>query len=188
MHLPIVEFTIIYAIATITCFIVALFKINYRYLCCTAGLIMLAGVIMSAANLHMKSEKLFVLSGCIPFGILMITLGLNKIIVYNKCTKNITAECIGYISGQHKGIEWRFPKFRYRYKGVLYESVGLDSYTTQQFENMFHNKMVSICINPKKPARCVYKLQSTKPRPIATIVVGGFLILFAILICIFYDI
>lgn len=183
MHFPIVELTIVYAIITITCFIIAIFERNYRYLCCTTGLILLAGTIMSAVNLNLQSEKLFILSGSLPSGVLMITLGLNTIIGYSKCTESVTAECIGYQSGRRRGIQWRFPKFRYWYEGVTYESVGFVSCSPEQFEKMFQNKTVSIYINPKKPARCVDKLRSPTARSISIIVIGGFFIALSIIFC-----
>ena len=145
---------------------------------------MLAGTIMSAFNLHLQSEKLSILSAFLPIGVFMITLGLNTIIGYSKCTERVTAECIGCLSRRHRGIECRFPKFRYRYEGVTYVSIGLVSYTPKQFEELFQNKTVDIYINPKRPALCADKLQSPMTRSISIIVIGGFFILVAILLCV----
>ena len=184
MNFPGVEFVVAYAILTIVSFVAAIFEKNYRYLCYIIGLTTLAGTIMCAANRHLQSEKLFILSISLPGGVLMIALGLNTIIGYSKCTERVTAECIGYQSGRHRGLQWRFPKFRYRYKGLSYESIGLCSYPPEQLDEIFQHKSVMIYINPKNPARCVDKLRFPAIRSVGIIVIGVFFIALPIIFCI----
>ena len=185
MDFPGVEVAAAYAIMTIACFIAAIFEKNYRYLCFMIGVIGIAGTAMCAISLRVQSKQLFILSSFVPAGVLMIALGLNTIIGYKKCTESIMAEFIGSHSGRYKGNQWRFPKFRYWYKGASYESIGLVSYPPEQFDKLFQNDRVRIYINPKKPARCADKLQSPMVRSVSGIVIGGFCIALAIIACVF---
>ena len=185
MDFPGVEFTVMYAVLSVVSLIAAIFEKNYKYLCFILGLISLLGTIMSVVNLQLQSEKLFMLSSAVPIGLLLVALGVNTTVQYNKCTVTVTAECIGGHSAGYKGRRSRFPRFRYWYKGKTYEGVSVVCCSPEQFQALLQNKRRTIYINPQKPTRCVAKIQFPLVPSVGVIVLGGLFLLFAAYIFVF---
>lgn len=176
------ECIILYSFLAILFFYVGISEKKDRLHYSAMGLIMGAGAGLTAVSRHLQSERLFMASTFLPFGVLLLFLGIDTIVKHGKCTEKVAAECIGYRSGRYRGFRWRFPEFRYRYRGVKYESVGMVSCSEEQFEKSFQNKQVTVYIDPKRPERCADKQHSPKMRAVGSMVVGGILLISAVLV------